>query len=61
MEETISLKEIFSVLKKRLMLIVLLVVGAILVSAIVSYFIITPTYQPVRNLSLIKIQMKIMQ
>lgn len=45
MEETISLKEIFSVLKKRLMLIVLLVVGAILVSAIVSYFIITPTYQ----------------
>ncbi|QGH36274.1 capsular biosynthesis protein [Gracilibacillus salitolerans] len=45
MEETISLKEIFEVLKKRLLLIILLIVGAAGVSAIISFFILTPTYQ----------------
>ncbi|WP_106496248.1 YveK family protein [Lentibacillus sp. Marseille-P4043] len=45
MEETISLKEIFEVIKKRLLLIVSLIVGAALISAIISYFVLTPTYQ----------------
>ncbi|MGP4038824.1 YveK family protein [Gracilibacillus sp. D59] len=45
MEETISLKEIFEVLKKRLLLIVLLIVGAAGISAVISFFILTPTYQ----------------
>ncbi|SER69922.1 Capsular polysaccharide biosynthesis protein [Gracilibacillus ureilyticus] len=45
MEETISLKEILSILKKRILLIVGLTVGAILVSALVSFFMITPTYE----------------
>lgn len=45
MEETISLKEIFGVIKKRLLLIISLIVGAALIAAIVSYFILTPTYQ----------------
>lgn len=45
MEETISLKEIFEVLKKRLVLIITLTLGAALVSGLVSYFLLTPTYQ----------------
>ncbi|WP_407269699.1 YveK family protein [Radiobacillus sp. PE A8.2] len=45
MEETISLKEIFEVLKKRFLLIVSLVVIAGAAGAVVSYFLITPTYQ----------------
>ncbi|WP_112182136.1 MULTISPECIES: YveK family protein [Paraliobacillus] len=45
MEETISLKEIFEVLKKRLVLIIMLTLGAALVSGFVSYFLLTPTYQ----------------
>jgi capsular polysaccharide biosynthesis protein len=45
MEETISLKEIFTVLKKRLVLIVSLIVGAAVISALVSYLLITPIYQ----------------
>ncbi|TLS35173.1 YveK family protein [Pseudalkalibacillus caeni] len=45
MEETISLKEIFVVLKKRLNLIILITVIATLVSGIISYFFITPIYQ----------------
>ncbi|MRH41245.1 capsular biosynthesis protein [Aquibacillus halophilus] len=45
MEETISLKEIFEVIKKRLLLIILLMVGAAGISAIVSFFILTPTYE----------------
>ncbi|WP_208586137.1 YveK family protein [Gracilibacillus suaedae] len=45
MEETISLKEIFEVLKKRMLLIILLIVGAAGISAIISFFILTPTYQ----------------
>ena len=45
MEESISLKEIFEVIRKRLVLIVLMIVGAATVSAIISYFIITPTYE----------------
>lgn len=45
MEETISLKEIFGVIKKRLLLIIAFVIGAALIAAIVSYFVLTPTYQ----------------
>ena len=45
MEETISLKEIFEVIKKRLLLIIALMLGAALVAAIISYFVLTPTYE----------------
>ncbi|WP_226036168.1 YveK family protein [Aquibacillus saliphilus] len=45
MEETISLKEIFEVLKKRMLLIILLMVGAAGISAIISFFVLTPTYE----------------
>ncbi|WP_010648195.1 YveK family protein [Oceanobacillus massiliensis] len=45
MEETISLKEIFGVLKKRFLMILTFVFGAALVAAIISYFVLTPTYQ----------------
>lgn len=45
MEETISLKEIFEVIRKRLLLIIAFVFGAALIAAIVSYFVITPTYE----------------
>src|SRR5690625_580185 len=45
MEETISLKEIFEVIKKRFLLITAFVFGAALIAAVVSYFIMTPTYE----------------
>ncbi|MGP4106005.1 YveK family protein [Virgibacillus sp. L01] len=45
MEETISLKEIMEVIKKRMLLIVSLVVGAALISAIVTFFMLTPNYE----------------
>lgn len=45
MEETISLKEIMSTLKKRLKLIIIITLAAVAVSAVVSYFLLTPTYQ----------------
>ncbi|PAV31102.1 capsular biosynthesis protein [Virgibacillus profundi] len=45
MEETISLKEIFGVIKKRLLLIIAFVFGAALIAAVISYFVLTPTYQ----------------
>ncbi|UFT98859.1 Wzz/FepE/Etk N-terminal domain-containing protein [Radiobacillus kanasensis] len=45
MGETISLKEIFETIKKRLLLIILLTIGAAIVSAGVTYFVMTPTYQ----------------
>ncbi|WP_270180298.1 YveK family protein [Alkalihalobacillus sp. CinArs1] len=45
MEETISLKEIFEVLKKRLSLILLITLVATATSGIVSYFLLTPIYQ----------------
>ncbi|MCP3028085.1 YveK family protein [Halobacillus sp. A5] len=44
MEETISLKEIFEVLKKRLWMILAVTAGAAIISAIVTFFILTPTY-----------------
>lgn len=45
MEETISLKEIFEVIKKRFWLITSFVLGAALIAAVVSYFVLTPTYE----------------
>jgi len=45
MEETISLKEIYEVVKKRFMLIVACVLGAALIAAVVSFFILTPIYE----------------
>src|SRR5690625_757122 len=45
MEETISLKEIFEVIKKRFMMIVAFVLGAALIAAILSYFVMTPKYE----------------
>lgn len=45
MEETISLKEIMQVLKKRLGLIIFLTVAAALISGLATYFLITPMYQ----------------
>lgn len=45
MEETISLKEIVDVLKKRVKLIILITVIATAISSVVSFFILTPIYQ----------------
>jgi capsular polysaccharide biosynthesis protein len=45
MEETISLKELFYILKKRLAMILVIAFGAAIVSAIISFFFITPIYQ----------------
>lgn len=45
MEEIISIKDIFNTLKKRWILIVLITVGAALVSGSISYFVLTPVYQ----------------
>lgn len=45
MEETISLKEIFEVLKKRILMILFIALGAAAIAAVVSYFVLTPTYQ----------------
>ncbi|KOO50436.1 YveK family protein [Priestia koreensis] len=45
MEETISLRELFYTLKKRLWLIVVIAVLAATVSAIISFFVLTPIYQ----------------
>ncbi|HFK1497460.1 TPA: YveK family protein [Bacillus paranthracis] len=45
MEETISLKELFAILRKRLVMILAITIGAALVSAIVSFYFMTPIYQ----------------
>ncbi|MEH7516018.1 YveK family protein [Priestia megaterium] len=45
MEETISLRELFAVLRKRLWLIVLITIVAATVSAVISFFVLTPVYQ----------------
>ncbi|MCQ6274663.1 capsular biosynthesis protein [Bacillus sp. V3B] len=45
MEETISLKELFQTLRKRMSLIVIIIAIAVIISGIVSFFIITPIYQ----------------
>ncbi|MGG3625227.1 Wzz/FepE/Etk N-terminal domain-containing protein [Bacillus gobiensis] len=45
MEETISLKEIFAILKKRMWLIIIITMIATMTSAAVSFFALTPTYE----------------
>ncbi|WHY00427.1 Wzz/FepE/Etk N-terminal domain-containing protein [Neobacillus sp. DY30] len=45
MEETISLKELLTTLKKRLVMIILITMTAGLVSGVISYFFLTPIYQ----------------
>jgi|SRR5690625_3141499 len=45
MEETISLKEIFEVIKKRLLLIISFTIGAALIAAVMSFFVLTPIYE----------------
>ena len=45
MEETISLKEIVDVLKKRMKMILLITVIAAAISGVVSFFVLTPIYQ----------------
>jgi capsular polysaccharide biosynthesis protein len=44
MEETISLKEIFTLLKKRMLMILSLIISFAAIALIISYFLITPTY-----------------
>lgn len=44
MEESISLKELFLTLKKRIWLIVSITILAVIVSAVLSYFVLTPIY-----------------
>lgn len=45
MEETISIKEIFQTIKKRLWLIVMITVVAVATSGVISFFFLTPVYQ----------------
>lgn len=45
MEETISLKEIAEVIKKRLVLILTCILGIAFIAAVLSYFVLTPEYQ----------------
>lgn len=45
MEETISLKELYETLKKRIILIISITALAVGTSAVASYFLITPKYQ----------------
>lgn len=44
-EQTISLQELFQVLKKRLYLILIITILAVAASAAVSYFVMTPVYE----------------
>ncbi|WP_203332243.1 YveK family protein [Planococcus beigongshangi] len=45
MEETISLQDLFATLKKRLGLIVILTILAVIIAGVVSYTLMTPIYQ----------------
>ncbi|MEC2071354.1 YveK family protein [Alkalihalophilus marmarensis] len=45
MEETISLREIYETLKKRIIMIITITVLAVATSGVVSYFVLTPMYQ----------------
>ncbi|UQD53503.1 capsular biosynthesis protein [Bacillus methanolicus] len=45
MEETISLRELFMTLRKRLSLILIVTLTAVMVSGVVSYFFLTPIYE----------------
>ena len=45
MEETISLRDLFKTLQKRLLLITIISVVAMVIAAIISFFVLTPIYQ----------------
>ena len=45
MEETISLQDLFKTIRKRLGLIILLTLLAIIIAGVVSYFLLTPVYE----------------
>ena len=45
MEETISLQDIFKTLKKRASLIASITVAAVIIAAVISFFLLTPIYQ----------------
>lgn len=45
MEETFSFQEILNTLKKRLWLIISIIFGALIISAIITFFIMTPQYE----------------
>src|SRR6478752_10214534 len=45
MKETISLRDLFAVLRKRLWLIVLITIIAATVSGVISFFVLTPVYE----------------
>ncbi|ADC49287.1 BY-kinase Wzz domain subunit [Alkalihalophilus pseudofirmus OF4] len=45
MEETISLRELYETLKKRIIMIITITVLAVATSGVVSYFVLTPMYQ----------------
>lgn len=45
MEETISLKELFQTVRKRILLIISVTLIAMIVSGVVSYFVLTPEYK----------------
>ncbi|MBM6601046.1 capsular biosynthesis protein [Priestia megaterium] len=45
MEGNTSLRDLFQVLSKRLWLIVLVTISAVTISAVISYFVLTPVYQ----------------
>lgn len=45
MEETISLKDLFETLRKRIALIISITILSVGISAVMSYFVITPKYQ----------------
>jgi len=45
MEETISLKDLMQTLRKRINLIILITMTAVVISGAVSYFVLTPIYQ----------------
>ncbi|MEH6982437.1 YveK family protein [Priestia megaterium] len=45
MEETISLRNLFQVLRKRLWLIILITIIAATVSVVISFFVLTPVYE----------------
>lgn len=45
MEETISLRELFETIKKRILMILLITVAAVAISGVISYLVLTPIYQ----------------
>ncbi|RXZ01487.1 YveK family protein [Fictibacillus sp. S7] len=45
MEETISLKDIYQTIRKRIVMITLIAVIAVAIAGVVSYFVLTPVYQ----------------